>query len=156
MKEYYIPALVVGAVSEKRAKDQRTGIRKPPHRAAYIYLLQTGLLRFLSEPEFETAVLETWVHVQPTNTDCWQRVNLPISDELHTAVKAAAEFADRRLYDFAHCLLTEAVKSLDYSQIETSDKIARSSKLAEDENIRLHDKSIREKRPELMTDYFNS
>jgi len=118
MKEYYIPALVVGAVSEKRARDPRTGSRKPPNRAAYIHLLQTGLLRFLSEPEFETAVLDTWVHVQPTDRDCWQRVNLPIQDELHTAVKAAAEFAGRRLYDFAHCLLTEAVKNLDYSQIK--------------------------------------
>jgi len=125
MKEYYIPALVVGAVSEKRAKDPRTGIRKPPHRAAYIHLLQIGLLRFLSEPEFETSVLDTWVHVQPTNTDCWQRVNLPISDELHTAVKAAAEFAGRRLYDFAHCLFTEAVKRFDYSQIETQKKWKR-------------------------------
>lgn len=119
MKEYYIPALVVGAVSEKRARDPRTGSRKPPMYAAYIHLLQAGLLRFLSEPEFESAVLDTWVHVQPTDATCWQRVNLPIPDELHTAVKAAAEFADRRLYDFAHCLLTEAVKELDYSQLET-------------------------------------
>ncbi len=121
MKEYFIPALVVGAVSEKRARDPRTGIRKPPHRAAYIHLLQIGLLRFLSEPEFETEVLDTWVHVRPTDTDCWQRVNLPIPDELHTAVKAAAQFAGRRLYDFVHCLLTQTVKRFDYSQLETPD-----------------------------------
>lgn len=119
MKEYYIPALVVGAVAEARAKDPRTGKRKPPLYAAYIHLLQAGLHAFLSDKEMETAVLSNWIHVHEKDTDCWQRVNLPISDELHTAIRATAQAYDRRLYDFAHGLLIEAVKGLDYSQIKT-------------------------------------
>ncbi len=118
MKEYYIPALVVGAVAEKRAKDPRTGKRKPPLRAAFIHLLEVGLHRFLSEPEFETAVLSNLIHVHEKDTDCWQRVNLPIPEEVHIAIKAASQAYDRRLYDFAHCLLIEAVKGFDYSQLK--------------------------------------
>lgn len=117
-KAYYIPALVIGAVHESRARDPRIGNRKPPLYAAYIHLLHSGLLRFLSDPDFETAVLSNWIRVQENDTDCWQRVRLPICDELHTAIKAGAESADRRLYDFAHCLLIEAVNGFDYSTLK--------------------------------------
>ena len=115
MKEYYIPALVVGAVAEARAKDQRTGKRKPPLYAAYVHLLQTGLYAFLSDKETENAVLTNCIHVHEKDTDCWQRVNLPIPDEIHMAIKATAQAYDRRFYDFAHCLFLEAVRGFDYS-----------------------------------------
>lgn len=118
MKEYYIPTLVVGAVAEKRAKDPRNGKRKPPLYAAYIHLLIVGLHRFLSEPEFETAVLSNWIHVDEKDRDYWQRVNLPIPEKLHTAVKTTAQAYDRRFYDFAHGLFLEAVKEFDYSQLK--------------------------------------
>lgn len=117
-KAYFIPALVIGAVNESRAKDPRIGSRKPPLYAAYIHLLQTGLLRFLSDPDFETSVLSNWIRVDERDADCWQRVNLPIPDEIHSAIKAAAQTYDRRFYDLAHCLLIEAVKGFDYSTLK--------------------------------------
>lgn len=117
-KAYYIPALVIGAVNESRAKDPRIGSRKPPLYAAYIHLLIVGLHKFLSDPETEIAVLSNFIRVYEKDTDCWQRVNLPIPEEIHTAIKATAQTYDRRLYDFAHCLFLESVRGFDYSQLE--------------------------------------
>ena len=121
MKEqtYYIPALVVGRVMEKRAKDPRMGKNKPPLRAAYVHLLRTGLKR-MEAFEFWAAVTSNHIRVDVNDKDCWQKTNLPVPAELHAQLKEVADFEERRLYDFAHCLFLEAEKEFDYSQIQTA------------------------------------
>lgn len=115
---YYIPALVVGRVMEKRAKDPRMGKNKPPLRAAYVHLLRTGLER-LNDWDFWCVVMSNIIRVDTNDKDCWQKTNLPVPAELHAQLKEVADFEDRRLYDFAHCLFLEAEKEFSYDQLET-------------------------------------
>ncbi len=120
MKEqtYYIPALVVGSVMEKRAKDPRMGKNKPPLRAAYVHLLKIAMKR-LQDWDFDCAVMTNLIEVDTNDGDNWQKVNIPVPEKLHAEIKAAAAYNERRLYDFAHCLFLEAEKEFEYSQIQT-------------------------------------
>ena len=121
MKEqtYYIPALVVGSVMEKRAKDPRMGKNKPPLRAAYVHLLKIAMKR-LQDWDFDCAVMTNLIEVDTNDGDNWQKVNIPVPEKLHAEIKAAAAYNERRLYDFAHCLFLEAEKEFDYSQIQSA------------------------------------
>lgn len=115
---YYIPALVVGSVMEKRAKDPRMGKNKPPLRAAYVHLLKIAMKR-LQDWDFDCAVMTNLIEVDTNDGDNWQKVNIPVPEKLHAEIKAAAAYNERRLYDFAHCLFLEAEKEFEYSQIQT-------------------------------------
>lgn len=118
-KEYYIPALVVGAVHEKRAKDPRLASRKPPLYRAYICILEIGLDLLETDDDFLTAVLSNWMRVDEGDRDCWQRVNLPVYDELHNRLKQESFNRGRRFYDFVHALMLEAVRHFEYSDLHT-------------------------------------
>jgi hypothetical protein len=119
MKEqtYYVPALVVGSVMEKRAKDPRMGSKKPPLRAAYVHLLRTGLER-MKAFEFWCAVTSNLIRVDVNDKDCWQKTNLPVPAELHAQLKEVADFEERRLYDLCHAIFLEAEKEFEYSAVE--------------------------------------
>lgn len=115
---YYIPAIVVGRVMEKRAKDPRMGSKKPPLRAAYVHLLQSGLER-MKEFDFWCAVTSNLIRVDVNDKDCWQKTNLPVPAELHAQLKEVAEFEERRLYDLCHAIFLEAEKEFSYDQIQS-------------------------------------
>jgi len=123
MKEqtYYVPALVVGRVMEKRAKDPRMGNKKPPLRAAYVHLLKMGLHR-MQDWDFWGAVTSNFIRVDVNDKDCWQKTNLPVPAELHAQLKEVADFEERRLYDLCHAIFLEAEKEFDYSQIQSVTK----------------------------------
>jgi hypothetical protein len=115
---YYIPTAVERSVEKKRAADPRTGKDRPPLRAAYVHLLKIGMER-MQDWEFDCAVMTNLIEVDTKDGDNWQKVNIPVPEKLHQAVKAAAAYNERRLYDFAHCLFWEAEKEFDYSQIQS-------------------------------------
>jgi len=121
MKEqtYYVPICVERSVEKKRAADPRTGIERPPLRAAYVHLLKIAMKR-LQDWDFDCAVMTNLIEVDTNDGDNWQKVNIPVPEKLHQAVKAAAAYNERRLYDFAHCLFLEAEKEFDYSQIQSA------------------------------------
>jgi len=109
MKEqtYYVPICVERSVEKKRAADPRTGIERPPLRAAYVHLLKIAMKR-LQDWDFDCAVMTNLIEVDTNDGDNWQKVNIPVPEKLHAEVKAAAAYNERRLYDFAHCLFLEA------------------------------------------------
>lgn len=113
MKEYYIPAAVVRAVERARADDPRMGSDKPPKYAAYLHLLAQAAEKFDSQHEFSRQVL-SWI----IDDEKPHRVWLPIPDDMHAALRFSAKVYSRTLQEFAGALLCEAVKNLDYSQLE--------------------------------------
>ncbi len=118
MKEYYIPAQVVGAVNEKHGKDPRLGRKKPSKQAAYLHILETAFTRFFSDECFRAAVVENAYRIDEKDQTCWQRVNLPVSDAMHGKIKRAAMALDLRLYDFVHQLFVLGVQQFDFSQLQ--------------------------------------
>ena len=123
MKEqtYYVPTAVERSVEKKRADDPRTGIERPPLRAAYVHLLKIAMNR-LQDWDFDCAVITNLIEVDTKDGDNWQKVNIPVPEKLHQAVKAVAVYNERRLYDFAHCLFLEAEKEFSYDQIQSVTK----------------------------------
>ena len=118
-ESYYIPVLVYGSLLEKRGQAIQAGHKPAPLYRAYIHLLQTGLERMKTDWEFDCDVLSNWTRVNEKDRSCWQKDTIPVSADLHAAVKKAAEENDRRLYDFCHALFTEGEKEFQFSDIQT-------------------------------------